>query len=230
MYHSISDDNCHLSVSPKNFDEQISYLFNLGYKSLKFNQINKTNEKSIIITFDDGYKDNLIHALPILKKYNFTSTCFLVSDYIGEYNKWDKNRSEFLKKELLNKQDISEWIKYGMAIGSHSKSHRSLSKLIENDLNDEISSSKNDIEHIIGYDIEAFSYPYGHLNKLSASKVKDIYKFAVTTIRSRYDTNKHKTFFIPRIHMSNNLSKFKFFFKLKTIYEDIKYNDKQLHL
>ena len=230
MYHSISNDNGHLSVSPKSFDEQISYLFNLGYKSIKFNQINEINKKPIIITFDDGYKDNLIHALPILKKYNFTSTCFVVSDYIGEYNKWDINQREFLKKELLNKHDISEWIKYGMSIGSHSKSHRSLSKLIENDLNDEISSSKNDIQDMIGNDIEAFSYPYGHLNKLSVSKVKDTYKFAVTTIRSRYDTSKHKTFFIPRIHMSNNLSKFKFFFKLKTIYEDIKYNDKQLYL
>ena len=70
MYHSISDDGSSLSVSPNKFLEQMEYLSKSGYNSINFNQIYKENKKPIIITFDDGYKDNLINALPILKKYN----------------------------------------------------------------------------------------------------------------------------------------------------------------
>ena len=62
MYHSISDDRSSLSVSPKKFLEQMKYLRKLGYNSISFNQIYKENNKPIIITFDDGYKDNLINA------------------------------------------------------------------------------------------------------------------------------------------------------------------------
>ena len=230
MYHSISDDKSNLSISPKEFDNQIKYLKESGYNTIKFNKINDENKHPVIITFDDGYKDNIINALPILKKYNFSSICFIVSDYIGGTNIWDQNHKKYVRKELLNKNDLIEWIKYGMSIGSHSKTHQSLVKLNDNEVNDEIFQSKHDIQSIIGYEVDSFSYPFGNINKLSAAKVKNAYKFAVSTVRSRYNTKKHKKFYIPRIHMSNGLSRLKLFFKIKTMYEDIKYNEKQLYL
>ena len=91
MYHSISDDESNLSVSVNNFERQIHYLYTSGFRTVQFNSINEKIKKPLIITFDDGYKDNLINALPILKKYNFTSICFVVSDLIGKSNTWDKN-------------------------------------------------------------------------------------------------------------------------------------------
>ena len=83
MYHSISDDKSNLSVSVNNFERQIQYFYTSGFRTVQFNSVNKKIKKPLIITFDDGYKDNLINALPILKKYNFTSICFVVSDHIG---------------------------------------------------------------------------------------------------------------------------------------------------
>ena len=49
-------------------------------------------------------------------------------------------------------------------------------------------------------------------------------------MRSRFDTIKHKNYFVPRVHMSDNLNKLKLFIKIKTFYEDIKYNEKPLHM
>ena len=230
MYHSISKDKSNLSISPKNFEKQINFLHKLGYKTINFDDIGKKIQKSIIITFDDGYKDNLINALPILKKYNFTSTCFVVSDLIGSSNIWDVNYKNYVYKELLTKNDLKEWKNYGMSIGSHGKSHKSLIKLNSNQMYDEIFNSKKDIENSIGSKVEAFSYPFGHINKISVEYVKEIYDFAVTTIRSRFNTSKHKLYYIPRIHMSDNLTTIKLYLKLKTFYEDIKYNEKQLYL
>ena len=230
MYHSISNDKSHLSVSIDNFEYQLNYLSKSGFNSISFNEIYKNINKPIIITFDDGYKDNIINALPILKKYNFVSTCFVVSDFIGEYNKWDERHKSYVHKELLTKNDLVEWLSHGMFIGSHGKSHISLKTLNQAQIKHEISNSKNIIQDVIGSSIDSFSYPFGQINNFSANTVKEAYKFGVTTVRSRFNTLKHKNFYIPRIHMSNDLTKFKIFFKLKTFYEDIKYNEKQLHL
>ena len=230
MYHSISNDKSHLSVSINNFENQLEYLKNSGYNSISFNEIHKNINKPIIITFDDGYKDNMINALPILKKYNFVSTCFVVSDLIGRYNKWDVGHEGYVYKELLSKNDLIEWLGHGMSIGSHGKSHISLTTLDEEEVKHEICNSKNIIQDYIGSNIDSFSYPFGQINNFSANTVKEVYKFGVTTVRSRFNTLKHKNFYIPRIHMSNDLTKFKIFFKLKTFYEDIKYNEKQLYL
>ena len=230
MYHSISDDKSSLSVSPSKFLEQMKFLRKSGYNSINFNQIYEENRKPIIITFDDGYKDNLINALPILKEYNFISTCFVVSDFIGESNKWDEKKRGYLYKELLTKKDLVEWLKHGMSIGSHGKTHKSLTKLDQKQIRSEIYNSKNEIQDYFGTAIDTFSYPFGQINKFSADVVKEIYNFGVTTVRSRFNTIKHKAHYIPRVHMSNDLTNFKIFLKLKTIYEDIKYNEKQLYM
>ena len=88
----------------------------------------------------------------------------------------------------------------------------------------------NEIQDYFGTNIDTFSYPFGQINKYSADTVKEIYNFGVTTVRSRFNTIKHKAHYIPRVHMSNDLTNFKIFLKLKTIYEDIKYNEKQLYM
>ena len=230
MYHSISNDKSNLSISPKNFEMQISFLYKSGYNTINFRDIHKNTKRPIIITFDDGYKDNLINALPILSKYNFISTCFIVSDLIGGSNIWDVDDKNYVHKELLTKKDLDEWKNYGMSIGSHGRTHKSLVNLNSIKIYDEIFYSKKDIENHIGSKVDSFSYPFGHINKLSADHAKEIYDYAVTTIRSRFDTSKHKLYYIPRIHMSNDLSRLKFFLKLKTFYEDFKYNEKQLYL
>ena len=230
MYHSISDDKSNLSVSVNDFERQIKYLHNSGFRTVQFNSINEKVKKPLIITFDDGYKDNLINALPILKKYNFTSICFVVSDHIGKSNIWDKNNSNYVFKELLSENDINVWLDNGMFIGSHGKSHRSLVGLNADKIIDEIEISKTVLENMSGNKINCFSYPFGKINELSANLVNKSYHFAVSTMRSRFDTNKHKNYFIPRVHMSNNLNRLKLFFKIKTFYEDIKYHEKQLYL
>ncbi len=230
MYHSISNDNSDLSISLVNFEKQIKFLKDLNFETIEFDDINKAKRNSFILTFDDGYKDNLTNALPILKKYNYTATCFVVSDLIGKSNLWDKNYKNFKHKELLTIHDLVEWNKSGMKIGSHTKNHLNITKINEEDIDEEIQSSKKKIEDLIGTEINSFSYPYGKVNKVTAEKVRSIYKYAVTTVKSRFNSTKHNLNFIPRIHMSNNFSKLKIFIKMKTFYEDLKYNEKQLYM
>ena len=100
-YHSISNDICPLSLKIDHFEKQLIYLKKNKYESIYLDEINPDKKKQIIITFDDGYKDLLHLGLPILKKYNFEATCFLVSNLIGKKNSWDSLRDDFKPKEEI---------------------------------------------------------------------------------------------------------------------------------
>jgi len=227
-YHSISDVNSPISLNVNLFENQLKYLKEKGFKSINFNEIDKKENKTIIITFDDGYKDIFYNALPILKQYNFKATCFLVTNFIGDYNIWDKKKINYKKKELMNETDINEWISNGMSIGSHSHYHSDLTKISESHLTNELDFSKKILEDKFNNKSNIFCYPYGKVNEKVYSYVKRFYDKALTTNRSRYNTYIHDIHLIPRIDMGKNISNLKMFLKLNTFYEDIKYKKNEL--
>ena len=187
-YHSIDNSNSSISLKTDVFEKQLNYLKQRGYKTIDFNEIEKKENKTIIITFDDGDKDVLYNAVPILKKYNFKASCFLVTNFIGDFNNWDKKRVNYKKKELMNEKDINEWVSNGMSIGSHSHYHSDLTKLSENNLINELDFSKKILEDKFNNINNIFCYPYGKVNDIAYNFVKKIYHKALTTNRSRYDT------------------------------------------
>jgi len=224
-YHSISNDNSFVSLNIKEFEFQMSLLKKYGYRTVFFNEINPIDKNQIIITFDDAYKDIIFNALPILSKYNFKAICYVVSNFIGKNNQWDAKRKDYITKDIMNENDLKLWITNGMHIGSHSNNHYDLTKLNRNELDYELSKSKEILESITSKEVTNFCYPYGRLNSATVDGVSKIYSTAVTTNRSRYYPKKHNSYKIPRIDMGQEISSLKIFLKLKTFYEDIKYKN-----
>ncbi|MFQ5770933.1 MAG: polysaccharide deacetylase family protein, partial [bacterium] len=97
-YHKIQN-NFDLSlnhITPGQFEKQIKYLYLNGFTTISISEYIKNksfDDKKVIITFDDGYVSVFEHALPILSKYKFTATIFVISKYVGDWNKWDYNSS-----------------------------------------------------------------------------------------------------------------------------------------
>ena len=230
IYHSISNDQSNISLNISEFEKHIIYLKDKNFKTINFDQINNAKKKQIIITFDDGYKDLISSVLPILKKYNFNATCFIVSSLLGKKNLWDVGKKNFVQKDLMNLNDIREWVDNGMFIGSHSHNHLDLTSLSLDKITDELTYSKKILEDKVGVKIKNFSYPYGKVNNLVYKKTKEIFEKATTTNRGRFDINNHDFHLIPRIDMGKNLSIFKIFLKLETLYEDINFKKNALHL
>ena len=232
LYHSISNDNSPMSLNINFFENQMKYLKNNGFQTVDFNEIdpNLKSKKQIIITFDDGYKDILNNALPILKKYNFKATSFFVTNLIGKNNSWDIKKKSYIKKEIMSPSDILQWISSGMHIGSHSHNHVDLTKISEEKLLYELEFSKKFLEDKFDNKNNIFCYPYGKVNENVHYHTKKFYSKAVTTNRSRYSLKRHNTHLIPRIDMGKNFSSFKLYLKLETIYEDIKYKKNELYL
>jgi len=91
MYHHVNHEpETSVSITPENFEAQIKYLAEAGYRSLHLSEFYKClndwdiPEKLILITFDDGYTDNYLYAFPILKKYNMKATIFPVTAFIKD--------------------------------------------------------------------------------------------------------------------------------------------------
>ena len=226
FYHNVLD-NDKSSCSIQEFDNQMNFLHKKKYKSLSIDDLHQAKKedpeaKVFSVTFDDGYQDNLRNALPILKKYNFIATCFIVYECIGKTNIWDVHNTQIKQHKLMNQDEISNWIGEGMNIGSHGINHVNLSNSESVMVNREIGYSKKLLEDLFLCNINSFCYPFGSydLNCIAALKKFD-YKYALTTNRGRYIPHNHNTFEIPRIPIGNDVTLFKFYLKMLTIYEDL---------
>ena len=222
MYHSIMD-NDEQSVSVQSFKKQMNLMKTMGYQTIKFNELKDNNKKKFIITFDDAYENVFINAFPILRKLGFNAVCFIVTNKIGAYNDWDKN--EFKKKKLMNFEQISEWLINGFNIGSHTLDHVDLTKLNKNDKINQIINSKKYLNSMFNTKINTFAFPFGSYDDEAQSIINKYYDYAVTTKRSRFVKNKFNNKLLPRVPVSKDDNFFKFFLKIKTPYEDIKFKE-----
>lgn len=181
MYHYIRDYHdpndsigTNLSVSPATFDSQMTYLSQNNYISISPSDLaNKikipADKKPIIITFDDGYLDAYTSAYPILTKHNFFGVFYIITNNIGKGN--------FLTGEQIVELDSNK-----MIIGSHSKTHPDLTKISNNDINNQLIDSKQYLETLLSHSVSDLCYPSGKYNDDVTLLVKSTgYLTAVTT-------------------------------------------------
>jgi glycosyltransferase involved in cell wall biosynthesis len=126
--------------------------------------------RSIVITFDDGYADFWDYAYPILKRYNYPATVFLVSDKVGKQNDWDRNGS-LAGRQLMGWLEIREMAKDAITFGAHTRNHLSLLELGAETLKEEVEGSRKVIEQELGAPVLAFAYPYGDYNEAALDTV-----------------------------------------------------------
>jgi peptidoglycan/xylan/chitin deacetylase (PgdA/CDA1 family) len=200
MYHSISQSDSRLAVSLEEFERQMNYLHQIGYKTINPLELLKTKnyEKKVIITFDDGFKDNYLNALPILKKYDFSATIFISTDYIGSKSVFCKEKDRGF--EMLNEAEIKELEKANWVIANHFASHQDLDKLEPAEIKEEISKSVKRLENIIDNKKTAriFSYPH---SKHSESVIDEVKKEASIAFAGENVINCQNKYFISRVEV-----------------------------
>ena len=122
------------------------------------------DQKTIVLTFDDGFQNFYADAFPVLAECGFTATVFLVTDFCEKYNDWEGNLPTLERSKLLSWSEIKELDKYGIEFGAHSLSHPDFTKISLEEVKRELVESKSVIEEKLGNAVETFAYPYGKFN------------------------------------------------------------------
>jgi len=167
----------------------------------------KLNGDEVSITFDDGYQDNLLNALPLLEKYNAPATIFVTTGSIGQKAsfEWDMEYEESDRATFLNKDEIKKLAEHPLiTIGAHTHTHPRLSDLSFEDQKDNILKSKNLLEEMTGTEIKTFAYPFGgklDFNKSSEKAVAELNFDVAFSNNGAIANNFSKKFSIPRINI-----------------------------
>lgn len=215
-----------LVVSPAAFARQMGLLKALGYRGLSMSALEpylRGDKKGRVvgITLDDGYLNNLEHALPVLRHYGFSATCYVVSAQMGGTNVWDRDKG-VPAKPLMNAAQLKAWVAGGQEVGAHTRSHIDLSMADDTTAFQEIAGCKRDLEHRVDTEVRHFCYPYGAHEHKHAAMAKAVgYKTATTTVRSRSGAG-DDLFELPRVPVLRSTSLPVLWLKLATAYEDRK--------
>ena len=213
-----------LYVSPAAFARQMRLLKWLGYTGLSMTGLQPylTGEKQgkvVGITFDDGYLNNLKHALPVLARYGFSSTCYAVSSLLGKTNIWDEQIG-IAQTPLMNEVETRQWISGGQEIGSHTRSHINLMESGDDICSAEILQGRTELEATIDAPVSHFCYPYGRYEARHKAMVgKQGFVTSTTTQRSRCHAG-CEMLEIPRVPVLRATSLIMFWIKLASGYED----------
>jgi peptidoglycan/xylan/chitin deacetylase (PgdA/CDA1 family) len=217
-YHNINNKGGNLyTISPQDFENQIKYMIDKGYKSISLDELydyyfygKEIPKKSILITFDDGLRGVYEFAFPILKKYGFKATFFVIVGRVGRV------------KNYVNWSELKEMVDSGIfSIGSHTyDSHKTyfvngkyISIISQKGTDEDYSTfknrviedfilSKNEIEKNVKKDVFAFAYPYGEYTIDTIEFLKESgFKMAFTVIKglntktiSRYELKRYSIY------------------------------------
>ena len=170
-------------VQEKDFEKQMLYLKNNGYQTITFFDLQQQPSmdlyKKVILTFDDGYKDNFELMFPILKKYGFKAVIYLVTKI--NYNSWGVSEGE-PRIDMMTPQQIKELSDHGIEMGGHTQRHKDLLKCTAEERVQEIKGSKEDVEHLINKQVISFAYPFGGINNDIKKAAQEAgYAYAVST-------------------------------------------------
>lgn len=167
MYHAISQDRpaSRWSVSLANFRKQMTLLKDFGWTSVGANRLNGDLKnfppKTVVLTFDDGYADNL-PAAELLDQFGMTATWFVVTQDIGRVASW--RDPDAVPLPLMDENQLRTLSAAGMEIGSHTLSHARLTQLPPEQIRRELQDSKADLETLLNRPVTSFAYPYGLFN------------------------------------------------------------------
>ena len=196
MYHVIDEGPNGLYVPETDFEEQIKLLSEQGYKSATLSQLpeilkgakGKPGDKWVILTLDDGYVSLYDNAFPILKKYGFTATAFIITEMVDTPNH-------------VTWEQLKELQRYGIEIGCHTETHPYLYNLEQKDQQREIAGAKEKLEQKLNIKVVSFSYPYGAYNDQVIEEVRKNGFTEAVTVNTGIFSPLDDAYTLPRVNI-----------------------------
>jgi len=225
MYHKVdtlSYDNGWVSAA--NFEKQLAFLREHGFNSISLADLTDLPDNPILITFDDGWWNAYTVAVPLLEKYDYRGTFFVITGAIGEdeaTRRYSPAYGANPKVDYLIWPEILDMASRDHDIESHTVLHPYLTQLSADKLSWELAESKAEIEARTGKPVDALAYPMGDWNLTVAEATAAAgYLTAVTTDSGVANTTTSWTYALPRLAVLGSLT-LEQFSHLVMIYPDI---------
>lgn len=209
MYHAVTPGKDKptwpWAVSKQAFCDQLDFLAAEGYATPTMGELVAAPEhyagrRVAVITFDDGYLDNL-YACEALASRGMRATWFIVSGSVGHAPAWPADGRP--DGRLLNADELRTMQEAGMEIGSHTVSHLRLTETDDARLMQELTQSKADLENLLGRAVGSFAYPYGAWDSRCADAVRQAGYTASCTTRTGWMLRDNDPYRLRRLTVFN---------------------------
>jgi peptidoglycan/xylan/chitin deacetylase (PgdA/CDA1 family) len=198
MYHLILDQPYSalesLFVRPSELRGHIEALLEKGYTFIFADEYAYSDQKTVIMSFDDGYIDNYTEMFPIIKEYNVKVTVFMITNYI--------DGADYLSTDMIKEMAASGLVSFQ----SHTASHPALPSVSDDSMRYEFQTSNERLENLTGRPVRALCYPTGAVDARTVSVVQGYYDFAYTTV-STNTTAGYSVYELPRLRVNRGISK-----------------------
>lgn len=184
LYHAVSDtilsDDDALYASPAVFESHIKALTDNGYRTVFADEYGEYSDRTVCITFDDGYENVYTEAFPILKKYSVKATVFLITSD---------------RPNHLTDAEIKEMAESGLvSFAPHTVNHIDMTTLTYDEMKKELTESKEAVERVSEQRVTCFAYPHGAYN----NEVKKAVRECGFSFAYKADEGSGDVFAIPR--------------------------------
>ncbi len=228
MYHMIGSHKPRarfnkLRVETEEFERQVRWLKEQGWNFVFMSELLRpVQPKTVAITFDDGYRDNLLNADPVLRRYGAKATLYLVVDRHNRdwssYKKSSHDDGELMHEPKLADQDMAEMLSSNRwELGAHTLTHAYLPSLSKSTRSDEILSGKKQLEATFGVSVLSFAYPFGIYESVDVEYVRQAgFRTAVTTNQGISENIFAEMFALRRIKVNGHDGRLAFWLRMRT--------------
>jgi peptidoglycan/xylan/chitin deacetylase (PgdA/CDA1 family) len=183
-WHSLDFSGSPISVEPEEFRRQVEWLIAAGVRIVSPDQLLELDDGSdaVALTFDDGFRNLMREALPVLEERSLAATVFIVTGRVGRDNRWgDREAPGIPSLPLLSWDDLGKMVERGVSLGAHTRTHPHLTAVSPGELDAELAEPALEMERRLGQRPAGFAYPYGSVDARVASAVAASYRWACTT-------------------------------------------------
>ena len=193
-YHGVANcefrhDRFLLQLAPARFRRQLEMMRRAGFRFVTVAELARETAGGrrapglAAVSFDDGMRNNLTTALPILRELGITATVYVPTGWLGGRSPWIDDRAD---NAILAAQEVRELAAAGWEIGAHTVTHADLSALDYERSRHEIQQSCDDLFALTGTPVETFAYPFGRYGPTAVAAVRDCGLRAAVTTGARH--------------------------------------------
>ncbi len=216
LYHSVSEQCAEpyrrWAIAPDRFARHMAIIAGHGCNPVTMSALaamltgsEPVPARTVAITFDDGLRDFLTGAVPILRRFKYPATLYVVAGCLGATSHWLHPLGEG-GRPMLSWRELRKAASLGFEIGAHTMNHPQLDLLPDKSAFEEIRLSKTAIEEGLGQPVLSFAYPHGYASPVTRRLVREAGFTSACRVRHALSSTAEDCFALSRIIMTNEIT------------------------